>query len=62
MNNLIKLDILDDDIYRLNFDSPNSNANLFDRETLDEFNAHLNELSGDVQMRGLVLTNVSSSP
>jgi 3-hydroxyacyl-CoA dehydrogenase/enoyl-CoA hydratase/3-hydroxybutyryl-CoA epimerase len=39
----------------LTFDRPESSANIFDQTTFDELNEHLNALSGDSTMRGLII-------
>lgn len=57
----IRLDTLDDDIYQLTFDRPDSSANIFDRATIEELDQHLNSLAGDTQMRGLVIVSAKKS-
>ncbi|PAW86377.1 MAG: hypothetical protein B9S33_08145 [Pedosphaera sp. Tous-C6FEB] len=41
----------------LTFDRPDSAANIFDRATLEELNAHLDAIERDSTLRGLVLTS-----
>jgi 3-hydroxyacyl-CoA dehydrogenase/enoyl-CoA hydratase/3-hydroxybutyryl-CoA epimerase len=57
----IHLDIQNDGVYRLTFDRPDSAANIFDRHTLEELDAHLATLSGDTRMRGLLLASAKDS-
>jgi 3-hydroxyacyl-CoA dehydrogenase/enoyl-CoA hydratase/3-hydroxybutyryl-CoA epimerase len=39
----------------LTFDRPESSANIFDQPTFDELNEHLNVLTGDSNVRGLII-------
>jgi 3-hydroxyacyl-CoA dehydrogenase/enoyl-CoA hydratase/3-hydroxybutyryl-CoA epimerase len=39
----------------LTFDRPESSANIFDQATFDELNEHLNVLTGDSSVRGLII-------
>lgn len=48
----------DDAVCVLTFDRPGSSANIFDRATLEELDAHLSELSG---ARGLIITSAKDS-
>ena len=41
----------------LTFDRPDSTANIFDRATLEELNAHLDAIERDSTLRGVVLTS-----
>ena len=41
----------------LTFDRPDSAANIFDRATLEELNAHLEAIERDATVRGVVLTS-----
>ena len=57
MNN-IRRNIVPDGVCVLTFDRPDSSANIFDRATLEELNAHLDELQG---ARALVLTSAKEA-
>ena len=46
-----------DAIAVLTFDRPDSAANIFDRATLEELNAHLDAIERDSTLRGVVLTS-----
>ena len=56
-----RLEILDDHIYKLIFDRPASSANIFDRVAMDELEEQLQALSGDTQMRGLIMMSAKDS-
>ncbi len=45
----------------LTFDRPDSAANIFDRATLEELNAHLDAIERDSALRGVVLTSAKPS-
>lgn len=45
----------------LTFDRPDSAANIFDRATLEELNAHLDAIEQDSTLRGVVLTSAKPS-
>jgi 3-hydroxyacyl-CoA dehydrogenase/enoyl-CoA hydratase/3-hydroxybutyryl-CoA epimerase len=45
----------------LTFDRPNSSANIFDKETLEELSVRLDELEKERDLAGLVLTSAKSS-
>ena len=54
--------VLDTDgICTLTFDRPNSSANLFDRATLRELDAHLGALEGEPHLRGLILASAKQN-
>jgi len=53
----IRREVTADAIAVLTFDRPDSAANIFDRATLEELNAHLDALEGDSTLRGVVLTS-----
>jgi len=57
----IRLDTLDHNVYRLTFDRADSPANIFDRATMEELQAHLQSLSGDTMMNGLILASAKDS-
>ncbi len=54
----IRRDFTSDRVCILTFDRPGSSANIFDRDTLDELDAHLSQL-GDA--RGLIITSAKDS-
>ena len=58
MQNL-RREITDDGLCVLTFDRPNSAANIFDRATLEELGASLDDI--DAQVRGLVLTSAKDA-
>jgi 3-hydroxyacyl-CoA dehydrogenase / enoyl-CoA hydratase / 3-hydroxybutyryl-CoA epimerase len=51
----IRRETIESGIAVLIFDRPESSANIFDQPTFDELNEHLNLLSGDSNVRGLVI-------
>jgi 3-hydroxyacyl-CoA dehydrogenase / enoyl-CoA hydratase / 3-hydroxybutyryl-CoA epimerase len=51
----IRQETIESGIAVLTFDRPESSANIFDQTTFDELNEHLNILSRDSALRGLVL-------
>jgi 3-hydroxyacyl-CoA dehydrogenase/enoyl-CoA hydratase/3-hydroxybutyryl-CoA epimerase len=53
----VRREVTDDAIAVLTFDRPDSAANIFDRATLEELNAHLDALEHDASVRGVVLTS-----
>src|SRR3954468_22408903 len=52
----IKRFITDEQICVLTFDRPNSSANVFNRATLDELDSHLDFITGDERIKGVVIT------
>ncbi|MFA6547067.1 MAG: 3-hydroxyacyl-CoA dehydrogenase NAD-binding domain-containing protein, partial [Limisphaerales bacterium] len=54
-------EIVGDAVAVLTFDRPDSAANIFDRATLEELNAHLEAVEMDSRLRGLVLTSAKAS-
>ena len=50
-------EVTTDAVAVLTFDRPDSAANIFDRATLEELNAHLEVLERDASLRGVVLTS-----
>ena len=57
----VRLEVLDNDVYQVVFDRPNSSANIFDRQTLAELETHLDSLSADTRMRGLIFLSAKDS-
>ena len=57
----IRREIGDDGICVLTFDRPNSSANVFDRATLQELDAHLDFIAGSTELRGVVLASAKNS-
>src|SRR5437868_5710683 len=53
--------VTDDNICVLTFDKPNSSANVFNKATLDELDSHLDFITGEEQIKGVVLTSAKSS-
>ena len=53
----IRREVTADAIAVLTFDRPDSAANIFDRATLEELNAHLDAIERDSTLRGVVLTS-----
>ncbi|NDE98854.1 MAG: hypothetical protein EB034_11350, partial [Verrucomicrobia bacterium] len=53
----IRREVTADAIAILTFDRPDSAANIFDRATLEELNAHLDAIERDPTLRGVVLTS-----
>jgi 3-hydroxyacyl-CoA dehydrogenase / enoyl-CoA hydratase / 3-hydroxybutyryl-CoA epimerase len=53
--------VTDDQICVLTFDRPDSQANLFDRATLEELNFHLNFITSHSSLQGLVLYSAKRS-
>src|SRR5258706_463395 len=53
--------ITDEQICILTFDRPNSAANVFNRATLDELDSHLDFLTGDEHVRGVVIVSAKPS-
>lgn len=53
----IRREVTADAIAVLTFDRPESAANIFDRATLEELNAHLDAIERDSTLRGVVLTS-----
>jgi len=53
--------ITDEQICVLTFDRPNSTANIFDRAVLAELDRHLDFLTSNDQLRGLILTSAKPS-
>src|ERR1043166_2745965 len=49
--------ITDDQICILTFDRPNSAANIFDKAALQELDRHLDFVTGNEQLRGLILAS-----
>ena len=57
MPNILR-ETLEDGIYVLRFDRPDSPANIFDFDTLSELESHLDAIAGaGMQTRGLILTS-----
>ena len=57
----IRREITPDGICVLTFDRPNSSANVFNKATLDELNVHLDFVTGDESIKGLIITSAKSS-
>ncbi len=53
----LRREVTADAIAVLTFDRPDSAANIFDRATLEELNAHLDAIERDPTLRGVVLTS-----
>jgi len=53
----VRREVTADAIAVLTFDRPESPANIFDRATLEELNAHLDAIERDSTLRGVVLTS-----
>jgi 3-hydroxyacyl-CoA dehydrogenase/enoyl-CoA hydratase/3-hydroxybutyryl-CoA epimerase len=53
----VRREVTADAIAVLTFDRPDSAANIFDRATLEELNAHLDAIERDSTLRGVVLTS-----
>jgi len=53
----VRREVTADAIAVLTFDRPESAANIFDRATLEELNAHLDALERDASVRGVVLAS-----
>jgi 3-hydroxyacyl-CoA dehydrogenase / enoyl-CoA hydratase / 3-hydroxybutyryl-CoA epimerase len=51
----IRRETIESGIAVLTFDRPESSANIFDQATFDELNEHLNSLSRDSTVRGLII-------
>jgi 3-hydroxyacyl-CoA dehydrogenase/enoyl-CoA hydratase/3-hydroxybutyryl-CoA epimerase len=51
----IQRQMIESGIAVLTFDRPESSANIFDQATFDELNEHLNVLTGDSSVRGLII-------
>jgi 3-hydroxyacyl-CoA dehydrogenase / enoyl-CoA hydratase / 3-hydroxybutyryl-CoA epimerase len=51
----IRRETIESEIAVLTFDRPESSANIFDQTTFDELNEHLNVLSEDANVRGLII-------
>lgn len=58
---VIRREITDDQICVLTFDRPDSAANIFDRATLDELARHVEAISDNTALRGLVLFSAKKS-
>lgn len=57
----IRRHVTEDQICVLTFDRPGSQANLFDRTTLQQLNQHLNYVCANVQLKGLILFSAKPS-
>src|SRR5712671_3070107 len=57
----ISRSITDEQICVLTFDRPNSSANVFNRATLDELDRHLDFITGDERIKGVVITSAKPS-
>ncbi len=53
--------ITDEQICVLTFDRPNSSANVFNRATLDELDCHLDFITSDERIKGVVITSAKPS-
>lgn len=53
--------ITDEQICILTFDRPNSSANVFNKETLDELDGHIDFIANAEQVKGLIITSAKSS-
>src|SRR5437762_6369593 len=53
--------VTDDQVCVLTFDRPNSSANVFNKATLDELDSHLDFITGDDLIKGVVLTSAKAS-
>src|SRR5262245_53316965 len=53
--------VTDDQVCVLTFDRPNSSANVFNKATLDELDSHLDFITEDDQIKGVVLTSAKPS-
>ena len=58
---LVQRQVTNDSICVLTFDRPNSSANVFDRATLQELDAHLDFIAGSTELRGVVLASAKNS-
>jgi 3-hydroxyacyl-CoA dehydrogenase / enoyl-CoA hydratase / 3-hydroxybutyryl-CoA epimerase len=58
---MIRREIGDDRICVLNFDRPDSGANIFDDATLEELNEHLEFMQNDSSLRGLIIASAKKS-
>jgi len=56
----IRRHVTDDQICVLTFDRPDSAANIFDRDTLAELGRHVDHISADATLKGLIL--ISAKP
>ena len=57
----LRREVTTDGICVLTFDRPGSSANVFDRETLLELNEHLDFITGNAQLKGVVFTSAKPS-
>ena len=57
----IRREVTDDQICVLTFDRPGSPANIFDKAVLRELDAHLDFISGNDTLRGVILTSAKPS-
>ena len=58
---MIRREIGDDHICLLTFDRPESGANIFDVDTLNELNEHVDFVENDASLRGLIITSAKKS-
>src|SRR5258705_10214912 len=57
----IQRHLTEEQICILTFDRPNSSANVLNRATLEELDKHLDFISGDEQIRGVIVTSAKPS-
>ena len=57
MTERIRRNITEDNVCVLTFDRPDSAANIFDRDTLDELGRHLDVIAASPNLKGVVLTS-----
>src|ERR1041384_1363055 len=58
---LVQREIGDDRVCILTFDRPESGANIFDAGTMTEFGEHVEAISRDSSIRGLIITSAKKS-
>src|SRR2546427_5645993 len=57
----IRRHVTDDYVCVLTFDRPSSSANVFNKATLDELDSHLDFITGDDRIKGVVLASAKAS-
>src|SRR5687767_16013578 len=58
---LIRAEITEDQVCILTFDRPDSAANIFDRATLEELHQHLDTITANSRLRGVILASAKKS-
>ena len=61
MTERIRRHVAEDNVCVLTFDRPDSAANIFDRETLEEFGRHLDVIAASPNLKGVVLASAKPS-